>query len=85
MKSKKKLIEGKTYWNLYEFRLRGVFLLDIVSQGSCNRTDIELGKIIKAPTALVRAMVLQAGANSEIIITYNEDGVRFIDYAPKLI
>ena len=83
MKSKKKLIEGKTYWNLYEFRLRGVFLLDIVSQGSCNRTDIELGKIIKAPTALTRAMVLQAQSNSEITITYNEEGIRFINYAPK--
>ena len=83
MKSKKKLIPGKTYWNLYEFRLRGVFLLDIASQGFCNRTDIELGKIIKAPTALVRAMVLQAQSNSEITITYNEEGIRFINYAPK--
>lgn len=74
MRKKKKLIEGKTYWNLYEFRLRGVFLLDIVSDGSCKRTNLELGKIIKAPTRMVENMISQAQINNEILIKETEAG-----------
>jgi len=57
MKRKRKSAEK---WNLYESRLRGVILIDIVSQGFCSRTNSEIGKIIKAPAAYV-SNLLEAG------------------------
>lgn len=80
MRKKKKLIEGKTYWNLYEFRLRGVFLLDIVSTGVCQRSDIELGRILKCPTKQVQSMIAVAVERFEIKVEQDKE-TRKIYYA----
>jgi hypothetical protein len=80
MRKKKKLIEGKTYWNLYEFRLRGVFLLDIASTGVCERSDIELGRILKCPTKMVANMIQTAVERFEIKVKQDKES-RKIYYA----
>ena len=80
MKRKKKLEEGKTYWNLYEFRLRGVFLLDIASTGVCERSDIELGRILKCPTKMVANMIQTAVERFEIKVKQDKES-RKIYYA----
>ena len=80
MRKKKKLEEGKTYWNVYEVRLRGVFLIDIASTGVCERSDIELGRILKCPTKMVANMIQTAVERFEIKVKQDKES-RKIYYA----
>ena len=71
---KKKNKEGK--WNLYETRLRGLMIIDGANDGFTSRSDIEIGRILKCPTAYVRNMIDAGVTSGEFTIHICDSGER---------
>ena len=69
----------KRTWSEEEWRLRGVFLLDISSTGSCTRSNLELARICKTTTLKVQQIISLLVAEQEIMMASVEN-VRSIRY-----
>jgi hypothetical protein len=69
----------KRTWSEEEWRLRGVFLLDISSTGSCTRCNLELARICKTTTLKVQQIISLLVAEQEIVMASVEN-VRSIKY-----
>ena len=69
----------KRTWSEVEWRLRGVFLLDISSTGSCTRSNLELARICKTTTLKVQQIISLLVAEQEIVMASVEN-VRSIRY-----
>lgn len=76
----------KRTWSQEEWRLRGIFLLDICSTGSCTRTNQDLARIIGCTTLKVQQIISLLLAEQEIqqgssesfrMITYPKSKVLF--------
>ena len=69
----------KRTWSEEEWRLRGVFLLDISSTGSCTRSNLELARICKTTTLKVQQIISLLVAEQEIVMASVEN-VRSVKY-----
>jgi hypothetical protein len=69
----------KRTWSEEEWRLRGVFLLDISSTGSCTRSNLELARICKTTTLRVQQIISLLVSEREITMASVEN-VRSIEY-----
>ena len=69
----------KRTWSQEEWRLRGVFLLDISSTGSCTRSNLELARICKTTTLKVQQIISLLVAEQEIVMASVEN-LRSIRY-----
>ena len=69
----------KRTWSEEEWRLRGVFLLDISSTGSCTRSNLELARICKTTTLKVQQIISLLQAEQEIVMASVEN-IRSIKY-----
>jgi hypothetical protein len=74
--------KSKRTWSEEEWRLRGVFLLDISSTGSCTRSNLELARICKTTTLRVQQIISLLVSEREIVMASVEN-LRSIVY-PKL-
>lgn len=70
----------KRPWSEEEWRLRGVFLLDISSTGSCTRSNLELARICKTTTLKVQQIISLLLVEREITQASVEN-VRSIKYS----
>jgi hypothetical protein len=71
----------KRTWSEVEWRLRGVFLLDISSTGSCTRSNLELARICKTTTLAVQQIISLLVSEQEIVMG-SVEGFRTLKY-PK--